>query len=364
MKRISLVFFLLTSFHASTWETTYPFNSIISSITPEWPREKDDRFHLKIHISGLLNLTTFTANNGDASSVTKRGITSLTSATGVTSFDSLPLMEMPRRGTGVMGVTGPIPSFFLYPELAVNAEFKSFGLEISALQIISATEYSWQSDTLGSGNSLNVYRINAQGMWQLLPWLEISTGYNHYLGYRERYDSISFAQAPSFSIGAAFEPLKDLKLSLLTHTPARLYFKELTDTSKLPLIFLADVGLFPTEKLDFFGSVRFSQVFPENQDADSTDDLLKAFGFRAGADFKPIPSVNLRLMGDYSASPLYTLEPLWSDEQGIVISLEGSWRKEPLVFSALIASGRYYASKKDGFNSNSYILRLGAAFEL
>ncbi len=349
LKRISLVFFLLASLHASTWETPYPFNSIMSSITPEWPREKDERFHLKIHISGLLNLTTFTANNGDASSVIKRGLTSLTSAKGI---------------TGVTGVTGSAPSFFLYPELAVSTEFKSFGFEISALQIISATDYSWESDTLGSGNSLNLYRINAQGMWQFLPWLEISTGYNHYLGYRERYDSISFAQAPSFSIGAAFEPLKDLKLSLLTHTPARLYFKELTDTLKLPLIFLADVGLFPTEKLDFFGSVRFSQVFPENRDADSTDDLLKAFGFRAGADFKPIPSVNLRLMGDYSASPLYTLEPLWSDEQGIVISLEGSWRKEPLVFSALIASGRYYASKTDGFNSNSYILRLGAAFEL
>lgn len=326
MKKISLVFFLLTSLYAGTWETPYPFNSIVISPHPEWLEEKDDLLHLKIHVSGLLNLSTFSTTDSSA--------------------------------------TNPLHIFFIYPMLAVNTRFKSLGFEISALQIVSATEYRWETDSANANNSLNVYRFNAQGTWQSLPWLEVSAGYNHYMGYRVLYDSVSLAQAPSFSLGAIFQPAQNLKLNLLIHSPARLYFDGPTDTLKLPLIILTGVKLYPAEKFDVFASARFSQVFSKNQDADSTGDFLKPFGFGAGADYKPVPSFNLRLMGDYSASSLYALEPLWSDEQGLVISLEGSWRKEPFVFSALIASGRYYASKADGFNSNSYIFRLGAAFEL
>ena len=331
MIRISLGLFLLTSLYASTWEEPYTCNFIVCTRTLEWENASADRYHLNIYASGLANLSTFTP------------------------WDS--------------GLLKPLPVFLIFPELVVNTGFKPIDVQISVQQIISAEKSEWETDSVHPKNSLYVYRFCGEVMWQPLEWLGVSTGYIHYLGYRRDGDSFTLDQASSFSIGALFEPGKNLKLGFLTQAPAKLNFKRTTDsgedTLKLPLIVSAQAMLSPTDKFDIFTTVRYSQVFTKTQDVDSTGDFLRPFGFGAGADFKPIPSVNLRFLGDYSASSLYPLEPLWPAEQGLVIAIEGSWRKGPWVFSALLASGRHFTlDKASGFDSDSYILRLGAAFEL
>jgi hypothetical protein len=331
LRRICPGLFLLTTLYASTWENPYPTNSLTDAAAFQGDNSRDDRLHLKIYSSGLLNLSTFAAAD-----------------------TSLP---------------GPLPSFLAYPELAIKAAFKTGGLQISGQKIISAYGYRLESDSTQPANFINIYRFNGEARWHPLSWLGVSAGYIHFLGQLTKNQSVMLDQASSFSIGALFEPLKNLKLNLLTQAPARLYFKgpagSPADTLRLPLIVSTDIILSASEKFDVLATVRYSQVFTGKQDADSAGDFLKPFGFEIGAAYTPAPSLKLKLLGDYSASPLYPLQPPWADEQGLLIAVEGSWRKGPWTFSALLASGRNFSlDKSSGFNSNSYILRLGASFEL
>jgi len=317
----------------------------------------------------------------------------LVNVSGITSLTSLYLEDTASERTS------SLPIINGYPEAQVSLRFGRFELGLSGEQILDAGGEIWEHDSLGDTRNLDIYRLSAEAAWWPSQRVGLVLGYNHYLSQLswdgidsiEHLDSThykAFGHAPGFSFGFVSAHSKRLTIDALVLIPHPLSFEGYLYASNnkekrnavfpLPLTLIGDLNLTAIDQFNLFLSINYvcnsvaQFILFEYSDSILGDSIIPEIKIplydkntvivKAGAGYRIIPPLNLRLWGKYSSSPVDELRLAWPNPGGISLAAQGIWEQGVWRFSAEVGTRRFHpilSEKGTRLEGNSYHLRIG-----
>lgn len=313
----------------------------------------------------------------------------LVNVSGITSLTSLYLEDTASERTS------SLPIIKGYPEAQVSLRFGRFELGLSGEQTLDAGGKIWKRDSLGISMSLDIYRLSLEAAWWPKQGNGLVLGYNHYLArfiLDEVYplDSIhyrAFGHTPGVSAAFVSTPTKDITLdALVSFAPYILFYTAADGVRKrdgyliFPLTFIGDIYISPTEQFEFFFTLRYtfnsmarnlhitSYIDSIPPPSDTIDEHMipfydkKTLSTTAGASYRIIEPLSVRLWGEYSASPVDSLYKPWPNPGGISVAAEAIWKQGAWRFAAEIGTRRFhpiFSEADERLEGTSYHLRIG-----